>query len=46
MYTTDPAMAIKGDNIMPWQGGFLVIKPDLDVYRQLQGVIRKVCLGS
>ncbi|CAM9865662.1 unnamed protein product, partial [Phaeothamnion confervicola] len=39
VYTTDPNMGSKGDAAPPVQGGFLVVKPDLDVFDQLLAVV-------
>jgi hypothetical protein len=40
IYTTDPNMAsYKGDDQLPVQGGFLIIKPSLEDYRRLIEVL-------
>lgn len=44
MYTTDPAMAMQGQKVMPIQGGFLLVKPDMVVYESLCDIVRKVGL--
>ncbi|CAM9448997.1 unnamed protein product, partial [Ascophyllum nodosum] len=41
LYTTDPVMALKGQTIMPVQGGFLLVRPDLVVYQKLCDIIRR-----
>lgn len=41
-YTTDPAMATKGSRALPAQGGFLLVKPDMEIYDRLCDVIREV----
>lgn len=42
MYTTDPAMAMNGQDVMPIQGGFLLVKPDMAVFKRLCDIVRKV----
>lgn len=42
LYTTDPAMALEGQKVFPIQGGFLLVRPDLTVYENLQAIVRKV----
>eukprot|EP00904_Undaria_pinnatifida_P012645 jgi/Undpi1/8510/HiC_scaffold_25.g10977.m1 len=41
LYTTDPAMALAGQKVFPIQGGFLLVRPDLTVYENLQAIVRK-----
>eukprot|EP00752_Nemacystus_decipiens_P009421 g8424.t1 len=41
VYTTDPAMVTKGSKAMPVQGGFLLVRPDLEVYEALRAIVRE-----
>ncbi|CAM9651746.1 unnamed protein product [Hapterophycus canaliculatus] len=41
LYTTDPAMATKGSLALPVQGGFLLVRPNLEVYDELRAIVRK-----
>lgn len=31
-----------GDKVLPTQGGFILVKPDMEVYEKLCDVVRKV----
>lgn len=42
VYTTDPAMVTKGSKAMPVQGGFILVRPDLEVYEALRAIVREV----
>lgn len=35
-------MQVGGQKALPIQGGFLLVKPDLDVYERLRSIIREV----
>eukprot|EP00903_Cladosiphon_okamuranus_P006613 g6460.t1 len=41
VYTTDPAMVTPGSKAMPIQGGFLLVRPDLEVYEALRAIVRE-----
>ncbi|CAN0345193.1 unnamed protein product, partial [Laminaria digitata] len=34
-------MALRGQQVLPVQGGFLLVRPDLAVYENLQAIVRK-----
>lgn len=39
-------MATKGQKSLPVQGGFLLVKPDMEVYERLRDVVREVRFGA
>ena len=39
-------MSLTGQKVLPVQGGFLLVRPDLAVYENLQAIVRKVRGGG